>query len=61
MSDGRALVRSSRHFYPTLLSSSDQGLTAMNIAIIRSRGRTREVTERKQVGDAESLVHERSW
>lgn len=29
----------------------------MNIAVIRSKVRKREVSERKQVGDAESLVH----
>lgn len=61
MKDGRTLVRSIRHFHHPH-SSSSQALTSMNMAVIRSMVGTREVSERKQVGDAESLVHqERSW
>ncbi|EZF14872.1 hypothetical protein H112_06038 [Trichophyton rubrum D6] len=33
------------------------GLTAMNSSVIRSRVKRREVSERKQVGDAEILVN----
>lgn len=33
----------------------------MNIGAIRARMRTREVSERKQVGDAESLLNAKKW
>jgi hypothetical protein len=33
----------------------------MNIAVIRAKVWSREVSERKQVGDAESLVNREDW
>lgn len=36
---------------------SSQGLTLMNAHSIRERLKTREVSERKQVGDVESTLH----
>ncbi|KAK2782106.1 hypothetical protein FQN53_000200, partial [Emmonsiellopsis sp. PD_33] len=67
MRDGLPLVTSSRHLYPLYAADPlyrpasrvvSQGLTPMNIAAIRrARVRSREVSERKQVGDAESLVN----
>jgi len=33
----------------------------MNTQAIRSKVRNREVSERKQVGDAESLLNAESW
>jgi len=38
-------------------TSSPQGLT-LNMQAMRSRLRSREISERKQVGDAESMVNE---
>ncbi|PGG95708.1 hypothetical protein AJ79_09916 [Helicocarpus griseus UAMH5409] len=68
MRDGLPLVSSSRHFYPLYTTSpsqltsrvASQGLTPMNVEAIRARLRvsSREVSERKQVGDAESFVNE---
>jgi hypothetical protein len=42
-------------------AASSQGLTPMNIAVIRAKVWSREVSERKQVGDAESLVNREDW
>lgn len=60
MRDGRVRFSTSHRLHP-FYSEPDpapsQGLTPMNIGAIRARMRTREVSERKQVGDAESLLN----
>lgn len=39
-------------------SSSVPGISNGRMAAVRSRMRSREITERKQVGDAESMINE---
>lgn len=62
MRDGRTRFNTSHRLHPTYIepetkSASSRGLTLMNVQAHRSRMRDREVSERKQVGDAESLFH----
>jgi len=42
----------------TARTSSLQGISSGRLAALRSRSKNREVTERKQVGDAESMINE---
>lgn len=39
-------------------TSSIPGLSSGRLAAVRSRLRSREISERKQVGDAESMINE---
>ncbi|RJE17549.1 hypothetical protein PHISCL_10113 [Aspergillus sclerotialis] len=58
MRDGRIRVTTSHRlqpFYSDPGPRQPQGLTPMNISFARMRNR--EVSERKQVGDAESLMN----
>ncbi|KAJ5444693.1 uncharacterized protein N7458_008565 [Penicillium daleae] len=62
MRDGRTRFNTSHRLHPIYIepgpkSGPSRGLTPMNVQAHRSRMRSREVSERKQVGDAESLFH----
>lgn len=63
MRDGRVRVTTSHRLHPSYIETEprpaqSRGLTPMNVQGLRSRMRRREVSERKQVGDAESLLNE---
>ncbi|KAJ5175902.1 uncharacterized protein N7482_001779 [Penicillium canariense] len=60
--DGRTRFKTSHRLHPFYIeparkSAPSRGLTPMNVQAHQSRMRSREVSERKQVGDAESLFH----
>ncbi|KAJ5666409.1 uncharacterized protein N7477_008857 [Penicillium maclennaniae] len=60
--DGRVRFTTSHRLHPDYIGpdstpAPSRGLTLMNVQALRTRLRTREVSERKQVGDAESLFH----
>ncbi|KAJ5112634.1 hypothetical protein N7532_000679, partial [Penicillium argentinense] len=58
--DGRTRFTTSHrllYIEPEPSAAPSRGLTPMNVQALRSRVRSREVSERKQVGDAESLFH----
>lgn len=62
MRDGRVRFSNSHRLHlsytePDPLPDPSQGLTPMNIQAVRARMRNREVPERKQVGDVESLIN----
>jgi len=61
MRDGRTRFTTSHRLHPNYIEPapkvSSRGLTPMNVQAHSSRLRSREVSERKQVGDAESLFH----
>lgn len=62
MRDGRVRFTTSHRLHPFYIEpeskpAASRGLTPMSVQALRSRVRTREVSERKQVGDAESLFH----
>jgi len=62
MRDGRVRFTTSHRLHPNYIDPGPKpvpprGLTPMNVQALRSRLRSREVSERKQVGDAESLFH----
>lgn len=63
MRDGRARFTSFPRLHPVYPEppsqaqpSSSQGLTLMSAQLLRYRLRSREVSERKQVGDVESVL-----
>lgn len=63
MRDGRVRFTTSHRLHPNYIGpdpkpAPSRGLTPMNVQALRSRLHSREVSERKQVGDAESLFHE---
>ena len=62
MRDGRVRFTISHRLHPDYIDpgpkpAPSRGLTPMNVQALRSRVRSREVSERKQVGDTESLFH----
>lgn len=60
MRDGRVRFTTSHRIHPFYLQPElepTQGLTPMNVQSLRNRLRNREVSERKQVGDAASLIN----
>ncbi|KAJ5784958.1 uncharacterized protein N7503_010170 [Penicillium pulvis] len=63
MRDGRVRPTTSHRLHPFYYGEPEpqpappRGLTPMNVQAHRTRIRSREVSERKQVGDAESLFH----
>lgn len=60
MRDGRVRFTTSHRLHPFYTEPDpppSQGLTPMNIQAVRARMRNREVPERKQVGDVESLIN----
>lgn len=60
MRDGRVPFSTSHRLHPSYFepdTQPSQGLTPMNVQAIRAKMRNREVSERKQVGDAESLIN----
>lgn len=62
MRDGRVRFTTSHRLHPFYIEpepkpAPSRGLTPMNVQALRSRVRSREVSERKQVGDAESLFN----
>jgi hypothetical protein len=62
MRDGRARFTSFPRLHPAYpeppsqAQPSSQGLTLMSAQLLRHRLRSREVSERKQVGDVESVL-----
>jgi hypothetical protein len=63
MRDGRVRITTSHRLHhpiyndPEIKPASTRGLTLMNAQAHYKRMLNREVSERKQVGDIESLVH----
>ncbi|KAJ5273339.1 hypothetical protein N7478_008464 [Penicillium angulare] len=61
MRDGRVRPTTSHRLHPFFYGEPEpkpappRGLTPMNVQALRSRVHSREISERKQVGDAESL------
>jgi len=55
-SQGLALSRNSNNKSGS--SAPVPGISSGRLAAVRSRLRSREITERKQVGDAESMINE---
>lgn len=60
MRDGQVRFSNSHRLHPFYTEPDPiptQGLTPMNIQAVRARMRNREIPERKQVGDVESLIN----
>jgi len=57
-SQGLALNRNNRNSNTGGSSAAVPGISNGRLAAVRSRLRSREITERKQVGDAESMINE---